>query len=228
VKKPVNVHETVCIQAKVTVTPNVEVGEIEYFYKGGPVIGACKGEVKDLCSFMVRQKICVQVPLAFSATAQAEPAGIVCGLPEVGSCPPAPANCTHTLGFYRNNPDITNALITSAGGSIVLGTIGQGLSFTVTPTNAAQVLNFNTPSPPAPASPPFAQQYRVLYAQLLTARLNVQNGAGCAGANTAVAAANEFLATSPTGGKAGAPAVQEQLAEYNEGDAEGCPEACDE
>jgi hypothetical protein len=134
--------------------------------------------------------------------------------------------CTYTIGFYNNNPDITDALITGAGGSIILGINGNGLSFTVTTANADEVLSFATPSPPAPDSPPFAGQYQVLYAQLLAANLNVLRGATCDFATAAIAAANTFLADSPPGGMMGADAVQQPLATFNQGLAEGCPGLC--
>ncbi len=38
---PATVHETVCIQAEVTITPHVEVGDVESFCVGEPIIGAC-------------------------------------------------------------------------------------------------------------------------------------------------------------------------------------------
>jgi len=221
---PTTVNETVCVQAEVTITPQVDVGEIMSFCASNPVIGPCSGTPREFCSFVVSQSICVQVPLTFHANATAQPAGIVCGTPAIGGCPSAA--CTNTIGFYRNNPDITNALITDAGGSIILGINGSGLSFTVFPSNANDVLNFNTPSPPAPDSPPFAAQYQVLYAQLLAANLNVLRGATCDAATAAIAAANTFLANSPPGGMMGAPGVQEPLAEFNEGLAQGCPAHC--
>lgn len=129
-------------------------------------------------------------------------------------------------GFFRNNPDFTNQLITEAGGSITLGT-GEGLSFTVTTANANNVLSFNTPSPPAPDDPPFANQYQVLYAQLLAAKLNVLNitasGAPiCAFATDAITAADNFLDESPPDGQQGAPNVQEPLEQFNSGNAPGC------
>ncbi len=222
---PTTVHETVCVQANVTITPQVDVGDIMTFCAGAPFIGACPGTPASFCSFMVSQNICVQVPLTFHANATATPAGIVCGEPAMGGCP-TQTGCTHTIGFYRNNEAVTNALITGAGGSIVLGIASQGLSFTVTTANANAVLDFNTPSPPAPSDPPFAGQYQVLYAQLLAANLNVLSGATCEFATAAIAAANTFLANSPAGGQAGAPAVQEPLALFNEGDAPNCPEHC--
>jgi hypothetical protein len=87
-KCPTIVHETVCTQAEVTITPSVVVGTIETFCMGRPVIGACPGTLSptDTCSFTVSQSICVQVPLTFSATAIAVPTGIVCGTPALGPC----------------------------------------------------------------------------------------------------------------------------------------------
>jgi hypothetical protein len=227
---PATVHETVCVQAEVTITPEVIVGEVSSFCLGNPFIGACPGTLSrtGTCIFNVSQRICVEVPLTFSAIANAVPRGIACGTPEIGVCPDT-TTCTHTIGFYRNNPEVTNALITAAGGSIILGINAQGASFTVTTLNANDVLSFNTPSPPAPDSPPFAGQYQVLYAQLLAANLNVLSGATCSFAIAAIAAANAFLANSPSGvGMAGAPIVQEPLAQFNEGRAPGCPELCPE
>jgi hypothetical protein len=90
------------------------------------------------------------------------------------------------------------------------------------------VLSFNTPSPPAPSSPPFSQQYQVLYAQLLAAKLNVLNGATCAFAAAAIAAADTFIANSPAGGTSGAPAVQDPLELFNSGGAPDCPMHCSE
>lgn len=225
---PTTVHETVCVQAEVTITPNVVVGKVQSFCVGNPIIGRCPGtpSTTGTCTFNVSQNICVQVPLTFSATAEARPDGIVCGTPATGPCPGVTA-CTHTIGFYRNHPEITNALIESTPtDSIVLGIDSMGLSFTVTTANANDVLNFNVPSPPAPSSPPLAQQYQVLYAQLLTAQLNLLSGATCPFATNAINNANTFLATSPAGGTTGAPAVQDPLAQFNEGNAPGCPMHC--
>lgn len=224
---PTTVHDNVCISAQVTITPHVEVGEIQSFCINEAFIGSCPGTPRPSCSFNVSQRVCVQIPLNFSATAAVQPTGIVCDEAQPGTCEEAGA-CTHTIGFFRNHPEVTNALIAAAGGSIILGIDSTGLSFTVNTTNANAVLSFNTPSPPAPASPPFAQQYQVLYAQLLAADLNVLNGATCGFATTAIAAANTFLAASPAGGMAGAPAVQDPLAEFNEGNGAGCPPHCNE
>lgn len=226
------VHETVCVQGTVTITPSVVSGESTSFCVGNPIIGSCPGELADNCVFSVSQNICVQIPLTFSATASAVEDGIVCGAADIGSCA-GTAGCTRTIGFYRNNPEVTNAIIANAGGSIVLGINGNGLSFTVTATNANDVLDFDTPSPPAPSGPPLAQQYKNLYAQLLAADLNVlaleaQDVEICDFALEAIAAANNFLATSPAGGTTGAPGFQEDLERFNSGNVPGCPIHCED
>ena len=84
---PAIVHETVCVQAEVTITPVVVPGTIESFCVGEPIIGDCPGILVDECTFTVSQSICVQIPLTFSASATAVPTGIVCGTPDVGPCP---------------------------------------------------------------------------------------------------------------------------------------------
>lgn len=228
---PTVVHENVCVQGTVTITPNIDIGDSRSFCLGNPMVGSCPGELSQFCSFTVSQRICVQIPLTFSATATAVPNGIVCGTPQTGECANGNA-CTHTIGFFKNHPDVTNALITATGGTITLGN-GGGLSFVVDTTNATDVLSLNTPEPPAPDSPPFANQYQILYAQLLAAKLNVLalTAAGveiCTFAVLAIAAADAFLTASPAGGMAGAPAVQEPLADFNEGDAPGCPSHCED
>lgn len=230
-KCPTLVHETVCVQGTVTITPNLTSGPSRSFCIGDPVIGSCYGDLVQTCSFAVSQNICVQIPLSFSAAATAVPNGLVCGTPEVGPCDDGVIGCTYTLGYYKNHPEVTNALIMAAGGSIILGT-GSGLSFIVNTANATDVLNFNVPSPPAPNSPPFANQYQVLYAQLLTAKLNVLHlivmGAEiCSYATNAITAADNFLGNSPKKGMPGAPDIQETLTKFNEGNAPGCPPHCD-
>lgn len=220
---PTTASENVCVEALVTIDPQVTVGEIQAFCVGPAVIGGCPGESVPFCTFEVSQNICVQIPLLFDAVAVVQPMGIVCGTPATGGCS---LSCTFSFGYFRNHPDVTNSLIAAAGGSIILGIGTSGLSFTVTTANAGNVLALNTPSPPAPSSPPFANQYQVLYAQLLAADLNVINGATCNAATDAIAAANSFLATSPAGGKAGAPAVQQPLADFNTGSVFGCPGHC--
>lgn len=224
------VHETVCVQGTVTITPKVKSGPSMSFCMGNPFFENCPGELVDTCQFTVSQSICVQIPLTFFAKATAMANGIVCGMPETGHCPSPTTFCTYTIGFFRNHPEVTNSLITNAGGSILLGT-GSGLSFVVTTTNANDVLTLNTDSPPAPENPPLAGQYQNLYAQLLAAKLNVLNlealGAEiCTFATNAIIAADGFLDASPEGGMDGAPDVQEPLELFNSGSAPGCPVHC--
>ncbi|UWG98628.1 hypothetical protein LPY66_07525 [Dehalobacter sp. DCM] len=85
---PATVHETVCVKAKVTITPDVKVHDIKYSCGNDPIIWDCEEskECSDSCTFEVGQKICVEIPLTFSANAQVDPLGIVCGTPEKGKC----------------------------------------------------------------------------------------------------------------------------------------------
>lgn len=134
--------------------------------------------------------------------------------------------CTLSVGYYKNHPEVVFALITAAGGSVLLGD-GGGASYTVTTANAIEVLSFNTPVPPAPSMPPLAEQYQNLYAQLLAAKLNVQGGASCEFAIIEIAAADAFLsASAPEIGMDGAAEIADNLALYNEGNAPECPGHC--
>lgn len=85
---PTTVHETVCVQAKVTITPDVKVHDIKYSCDNDPIIWDCEEskECSDSCTFVVGQKICVEIPLTFSANAKVDPLGIGCGTPENGKC----------------------------------------------------------------------------------------------------------------------------------------------
>ena len=225
-----NVTQTVCLNAEVRVRPQITVGEVRTFCRGEAFIGNCTGTLQPYCSFNVSQSICVEVPLTFEATAEARPNGIVCGTPGIGNCGEE-TSCTLSQGFFATHEEVTNALITAAGGTIVLGTLDNsnnpvGLSFVVNTTNEDDVFNGNIPIPPLPATPPLQGQYRELYQQLLAAKLNVQNGATCATATDAIAAADTFLATSPVGGTTGAPALSMALEAFNTGNIPGCPDHC--
>ncbi len=222
---PVTINDPVCVEAEITITPSVIVGSIETFCLGNPSFGGCPGELVTECIFRVSQSICVQVPLTFSANAVAEPVGISCGSPDTGAC--AIPGCTYTIGFFANHQDVTNALITAAGGSVLLGN-GGGLSLSATTSNANAILLGNAPSPPTPGSPPLMGQYQSLYAQLLAANLNVLNGATCPFAQSAISNANAFITSSPAGGTTGAPGFQTPLEQFNSGNAPGCPFHCPE
>lgn len=227
------VHETVCVQGNVTIKPKVDSGPITSFCMGNPIFGSCPGELKPTCQFTVSQNICIQIPLTFSATAKTVENGIVCGIPETGPCQGTTA-CTHTIGFFKNNLEITEELLNEAGGPIILGNNDDGLSFTVvTIDDAYNVLNLNTPCPPELEASSFYHQYLNLYAQLLAANLNVlaltaDDVEICPFVIEAIEDANDFLATSPVEGKMGAPNFQEPLEEYNSGKAPGCPVHCEE
>lgn len=223
---PRTVHDTVCVDAEVTITPLVTVGEIRSNCVGDAVIGSCPGTPSQFCTFNVRQEICVEVPLMFEANASATPRGIVCGTPDIGPCS-STVSCTYTIGYFKNHPDHISTLIVKAGGSIDLGNSSTGLGYTVTTVaEAVDVLNFNIPTSSLPTTTTYAVQYIILYAQLLAAKLNILNGATCDAATEAINEADIFLATSPAEGVAGAQALQEELAAFNEGTAFGCPDHC--
>lgn len=219
------VHDSVCIDAEVSITPSVIVGEIHTYCDGDAIIGACPGTSQQSCEFNVSQRICVEIPLTFEANAVATPHGIACGVPDLGLCPIF-TSCTYTIGYFKNHPEVITELLTIAGGTIVLGNSSTGLGYTVTTTaEAVEVLDFNIPSSALPTN--FANQYTVLYAQLLAAKLNVLNGATCPNATMAITAADSFLATSPPEGQEGAPDLQDVLELFNSGNLEGCPGSCE-
>ncbi|MDN4525101.1 hypothetical protein [Fictibacillus fluitans] len=137
----------------------------------------------------------------------------------VFNCPPSDdPSCVLTRGYYANHPEVSQQLLSQAGGQIVLGADSQAFSLTVTSQNLIGVLSGNVPGGPSP-------QYQQLYTQLLTAKLNVLNGAGCPLATMYINNADTFL-TNPTQNDPGASDIQQLLASYNEGNADGCPEHC--
>lgn len=218
------VHENVCVQATVTITPDVNSGPSTSFCLGNPIIGSCPGTLRENCVFTVSQNICVQIPLTFSATAEAVPNGIVCNAVGIGECE-GTAGCTHTRGFFQTRDAVVTALL--AEGPIVLGINGNGFSFTVTTLADAQTVYTNA----VPGSP--NPQYDQLYAQLLTAVLNVRTLTNqdieiCQYALDAIAAANTLLAMDTVQPNDDVSEVQEDLATFNEGEAPGCPMHCDD
>jgi len=88
--RPTVVHENVCVQGVVTITPSVVSGESKSFCLGNPIICSCPcgchKQLHKFCTFVVSQNICVQIPLTFSATASAIPNGVACGTPGTGVC----------------------------------------------------------------------------------------------------------------------------------------------
>ncbi|WP_433750604.1 hypothetical protein [Falsibacillus pallidus] len=230
------VSQQVCVEALVTITPTVTPGTPMVACVGLPSVGTTCAElgftpsttVPGSCTTSFAQVLCVTMPLTFNADVVATPGAVGCG-PAFNqpNCPISTA-CTLSRGYFSNHPDETNALITAAGGSIILGEGTQGLSLTATTLNATAILSGDAPIPPTPANPPLRGQYQALYAQLLAANLNVLNGAGCQFALDTIDDANTFLANSPTGGTTGAPEFTGLLDEYNLGLVENCPGPCEE
>lgn len=216
------IHENVCVQATVTVEPDVQPGESRSFCLGNPIIGSCPGTLRENCVFTVSQNICVQIPLTFSANATAVPNGIVCNEVGIGDCQ-GTGGCTHTRGYYQTHDAVVTALL--AAGPITLGISGNGFSFTVaTLANAQTVFSNAVPGSPNP-------QYDQLYAQLLTADLNVralteQGVEICQFALDAIAAANTVLSLDTVQPNDIVSGIQEDLATFNEGNAPGCPMHC--
>ncbi|AFM00142.1 MULTISPECIES: hypothetical protein [Desulfitobacterium] len=85
---PTTIHETVCVKAKVTITPDVKVHDIKYYCDEGPINWDCEKtkNCANSCTFEVGQKICVEIPLIFSADAKVDPLGIVCETPLSENC----------------------------------------------------------------------------------------------------------------------------------------------
>lgn len=225
-------HETVRGVAELIITPNIIPGPGSSTCIGDPFFLPEFPETEPDCKFIVGQDICVEFSVSFGAIPSTGQTGIIRVTPEMGSSDEQPpSGCTHTIGFYQNHPTETTDLINLAGGEIILGIenggILQGLSIRVTPASADQVLSSQTPLPDG-TPPNLINQYQQLYAQLLAAQLNVLSGASlCTAASDAISDANDFLASSPVAID-GAPAIQEVLASYNEGEIPGCPLHCDD
>ncbi|RLQ96321.1 hypothetical protein [Falsibacillus albus] len=226
------VSQQVCVEAVVTITPSVTPGLPTVSCVGLPIVGSsCADQgftpsttIPPSCTTTFAQVLCVNVPLTFNADVQATAGQVGCG--PAFNAPNCPSACTHTIGFYQTHPEVVNALITAAGGSIILGIDSMGLSLTATTLNAEAILSVMAPIPPTPANPPFRGQYRALYAQLLAANLNILRGATCSFATETISEANTFLANSPPAGMAGAPDLTVALTAFNEGSAAGCPAQC--
>ena len=69
------VNEEVFVEADVTITPDVSVGPVRSFCNGEICCGPIDSNISDTCSFTVCQKLCVQIPLTFTADATADAAG---------------------------------------------------------------------------------------------------------------------------------------------------------
>lgn len=83
------IHQRVCVQGTVTVTPDVRAGDIRSYCLGDPIIGGCNGELEENCNFAVGQNMYIQVPLTFTTTVDATSDGLVCHAPNPGRFPEA-------------------------------------------------------------------------------------------------------------------------------------------
>lgn len=224
-----NVNQTVCVNAEVRILPDVTSGDPITTCVGNPFIGNCSEVLAEFCVFRVSQRICVEIPLTFDATAVTTPTGIVCETdPTIGNCG-AGVECTFSQGYFSTHPTVVENLIAENGGSILLGLLDDdlepdGLSIEVTVDNYQDVFDGTIPVPDGSRGP----QYRQLYQQLLAAKLNVINGAECAAGQAAIDAADQFLADSPPEGLDGAPALSSALDAFNTGEIPGCPTHCPE
>lgn len=80
-------HKKVCIQAKVTIDPIVEMSAVSIKCLGGPIFGGCPGTPAPKCEFTIGQALCVDIPLRYSANVRTTPCGITCGMfPKDGPC----------------------------------------------------------------------------------------------------------------------------------------------
>lgn len=84
------VNANVCISAKVVIDPIVEIGPIRTECLPKPEVIPCDekfvpGRDKS-CSFIVRQRVCVEIPIAFGTSTTAIPFGMACKGVDVGPC----------------------------------------------------------------------------------------------------------------------------------------------
>jgi hypothetical protein len=220
------VSAEVCVEADVTVTPTVVPGRPIVNCVGTPSLTRCRAlgytpSTTNTCTFTFSQVLCVNIPVTFDANATAQRGVVACGLASPApNCQEEPSTgCTLTRGMFQTNTELTLQLLALAGGTIVLGSGNLGFSFTV--DSAADVTAVFTNAVPGSPSP----QYNQLYAQLLTANLNILNGASCPEVLVLIAQANLFL-TNPVEDSPEASDIQEQLALFNEGNLTGCPGHC--
>ncbi len=96
---PATVQKKVCVEAKVTVTPDAQIGDVQAKCVGKPRFEPCHCNSRD-CTIMVSQLLCVRFPIKFSAMATVEPAGIVCDVPQLEPCiqePPCNAKIFNSM-----------------------------------------------------------------------------------------------------------------------------------
>lgn len=93
-------HKTVCVEAKVTLTPDVDIGALRTFCVDDPKVVRCPGDPKHSCSFFLNQLVCVQIPLTFTATGTAKAEGIVCNPPFHEPCEEKRHDCDEPHRHY--------------------------------------------------------------------------------------------------------------------------------
>lgn len=76
----VMVEEDVCVEAKITVKPTLDVGKIkiECIETNVEKIGKMKGKCQDECTAFINQVIRVKIPLKFTTCVDAHKTGIIC------------------------------------------------------------------------------------------------------------------------------------------------------
>lgn len=219
------VSKEVCVDTEITVTPTVSSGTPIVRCIGPISTNSCAQRgftpsTSGSCTFTVSQVLCISVPLAFDATTEVATGQVSCGEtfngPNCENLPPEA--CAYTRGFYLNHEEETLALLELAGGTILLGNGTSTYSLTITETNIFDVLAGTVGDSP---------QYRQLYTQLLTAKLNVLNGATCPSATNTIALADLLLSQDVMDNDL-AEQLQTLLEQFNSGEAPGCPPHCPE
>ena len=82
------IKRKVCMDAKVTLDQDVDLGRVRSFCMSEPKLVKYRGSSDERCTFVVRQLVCVEIPLKFAANVKAEPAGIACDI--AGQCKDKP------------------------------------------------------------------------------------------------------------------------------------------
>ncbi|TMU87051.1 hypothetical protein FGG79_02625 [Bacillus sp. BHET2] len=101
-------HQDVCVEAVVTIKPNVKIGKTPKVICGDTKIEKIKHKDRnqkphhhhkehkspksdhheeESCSFLVSQKLCIEIPLEFTAEAKVKPKKVACNDGEAGPCP---------------------------------------------------------------------------------------------------------------------------------------------
>ncbi len=90
------IHQSVCVEASVTTTPDAKIGDIEACCVGTPVTEECKIKNNE-CVCIVRQLLSVRFPITFSVHAEARPTGIICSAPQLSPSSTTSCDQPHTF-----------------------------------------------------------------------------------------------------------------------------------